>query len=159
MKMIKFITTVVLLMASQLACADLATDGTQIRSLATRWETAWNTHDMQALANLFTHDADFVNVAGHHWKGRQTIEAEHVQRLPQFKESVWTTTGVDIQYLQPDIALSHVQWAMHGDTDPDGAPRKPREGIFTWVVMRQRGHWLIRSAQNTNLNNPSIVSK
>ena len=114
---------------------------------------------MKAMASLFTADADFVNVAGHHWKGRKEIEAEHLERLPQFKESVWTNTGVEIQYLRPDIALSHVKWAMHGDTDPDGTPRTPREGIFTWLIIRQGGHWFIRSAQNTNLNNPAIVSK
>jgi hypothetical protein len=37
------------------------------------------------------------------------------------------------------------------------APRSARGGVFTWVVVKQGGAWLIRAAQNTNLgpSNPA----
>jgi len=47
----------------------------------------------------------------------------------------------------------HVSWGLKGDKDPDGSPRQPREGIFTWVAVKERGNWLIRAAQNTNRSN------
>ena len=34
---------------------------------------AWNAHDMTAMAALFTPDAEWVNVVGMYWKGRDQI--------------------------------------------------------------------------------------
>lgn len=128
-------------------------DEAKVRALASHWERAWNTHDMKALAALFTDDADFVNVGARHWKGRKEIESEHATRLPQFLESVWTTNEVTIQFLKPDVALVHVSWGLKGDKDPDGTQRPPREGLFTWVAVAKAGAWQLRAAQNTNRGN------
>jgi uncharacterized protein (TIGR02246 family) len=128
-------------------------DEAKIRALATHWESAWNGHDMKALAALFADDADFVNVGARHWKGRTEIEAQHAARLQQFAESTWATKEVTVQFLSPDISLVHVSWDLEGDKDPDGTPREPRGGVFTWVVVKERGEWLIRAAQNTNRGN------
>lgn len=133
--------------------AQTSGDEVDIRALAADWESAWNKHDMKALAALFTHDADFVNVGARHWKGRHEIEAQHEIRLHQFAESTWTTKEVAVQFLRPDISIVHVSWMLKGDKDPDGTPRQPREGVFTWVVAKERGGWLIRAAQNTNRGN------
>ncbi|WP_374318345.1 SgcJ/EcaC family oxidoreductase [Pseudoxanthomonas kaohsiungensis] len=128
-------------------------DEARIRALATHWESAWNRHDMKALAAPFTDDADFVNVGARHWKGRSEIEAQHAARLHQFVESTWATREVTVQFLSPNISLVHVSWDLKGDKDPDGTPREPRGGVFTWVVVKERGEWLIRAAQNTNRGN------
>ena len=78
---------------------------------------------------------------------------QHAARLSQFIESSWATREVAVQFLTPDISLVHVSWTIKGDKDPDGTPRQPREGVFTWVVVKERGEWLIRAAQNTNRGN------
>jgi uncharacterized protein (TIGR02246 family) len=142
--------------ASPLARAQSPNDEAQIRTIATTWESAWNAHDMKALFALVTADADFVNVGGKHWKGRAEIEAQHTLRLRQFQESTWTMKDVTIQWLKPDIALVHAGWGIVGDKDPDGSVRKPRDGIFTWIVTKLSGHWQIRAAQNTNISNVSL---
>ena len=133
--------------------AQPATQDAAIRDIAGRWEQAWNSHDMAALAGLFTEDADFVNVGARHWKGREDIEAQHAARLRQFVDSTWTTKDVAIQSLAPGVSLVHVAWALEGDRDPDGTPRPPREGVFTWVLVEREGKWQIRAAQNTNRGN------
>jgi uncharacterized protein (TIGR02246 family) len=69
----------------------------------------------------------------------------------QFKESVWGTTDVQVRFLKPDVAIVHVNWGIRGDKDPDGTPRQPRRGIFTRIVMKRDGRWLIRASQNTNI--------
>jgi len=141
--------------------AQTAGDEAQIKTIAAAYERAWNRHDMKAMAGLVTEDADFVNVGAKHWKGRKEIEAQHAARLSQFTESTWTTKTVAVQFLKPDVALVHVEWRLAGDKDPDGTPRKPREGVFTWVMVKQGGAWLIRAAQNTNVSNlpPPAPSK
>lgn len=135
------------------ASAHSKVDEAAIRRLAERWEPAWDQHDMHALAALFTVDADFVNVGARHWKGREEIEVQHAARLKQFMDSNWTTREISVQFLTPNIALVHLGWGLKGDRDPDGAQREPREGLFTWVVIKTSGEWLIRSAQNTNRGN------
>ena len=145
--------------AAMVVLGQVPRDEAPIRAIASQWEKAWNQHDMKALAQLFTDDADFVNVAGRHWKGRAEIEARHQERLVQFKDSTWTTRRVAVEFLRPEIALVHVDWGLKGDTDPDGTKRQPRDGVFLWVVVKKGAQWQIRAAQNTNVGNPPIVSK
>ncbi len=124
--------------------------------LAEKFRVAWNTHDMEAMGRLLTADADFVNVIGMHMKGRAQIVAQHKGiHETQFRDSVWVTHSVEAQLLSPEFGLVHVNWGISGDRDPDGTPRQPRDGIFSWLVMKQPdGVWLIRSVQNTNIRRP-----
>jgi uncharacterized protein (TIGR02246 family) len=128
-------------------------DTAAIRRIAAQWEEAWNRHDMSAMAELLTADADFVNVGGNHWKGRTEIAQEHARRhqTQVFKESVWTTRSVQIEWRQSDVALVHVEWAIRGDRDRDGTPRQPRQGIFTGVMMQPQKTWRIRAAHKTHV--------
>jgi uncharacterized protein (TIGR02246 family) len=135
------------------AAAQAPNDESKVRALASRWEQAWNAHDMNALARLFSEDADFVNVGARHWQGRAEIESQHAARAGQFVDSIWSTGQTRVQFLTPDIALAHVTWAMKGDRNPDGTSREPREGVFTWLVVKKDSEWLIRAAQNTNRGN------
>ena len=158
--LLKVCSLLLILSAVSPTLAQAGGEEAKIRMIVVNWERAWNGHDMKALAGLFTEDADFVNVGAKHWKGRKEIEAQHTARLSQFLESAWTTKEVTVQYLKPDVALVHVEWGLAGDKDPDGTPRKPREGVFTWVVIRKGKGWLIRAAQNTNVSNlPPATAK
>jgi uncharacterized protein (TIGR02246 family) len=128
-------------------------DEQSIRGLATQFERAWNTHDMTVLGSIATDDIDFVNVAGLHWKGRAEVVKERAERHKvRFKNSVWTTERVSVQFLASDLALVHVEWETRGDLDFDLKPWPPREGIFSWLVVKNNGNWRIRAAQNTGKN-------
>lgn len=122
------------------------------RALAVAFETAWNHHDMHAFGSMLTVDADWVNVAGMHWRGREEIEREHAARhaSPVFKDSVWSTQHVYVALVKPDLALVHIDWAIRGDRDPDGTPRQPREGVLTLVTIKDDVAWRIRAGHNTN---------
>jgi uncharacterized protein (TIGR02246 family) len=149
-----FLALNALLAAGALAAAAVApADDHAIQALVQSWEKDWNAHDMAAMGMLITEDADFVNVAGLHWKGRQQIVEEHAQRhRTNLRLSHWVTHGVTVQPLSPTIALVHITWGMTGDTDFDGTPREPRDGVFSWIVEKQHNHWLIRAVQNTNVS-------
>jgi uncharacterized protein (TIGR02246 family) len=128
-------------------------DEQSIRGLATQFERAWNTHDMNVLGSIATDDIDFVNVAGLHWKGRAEVVKEHAERHKvRFKNSVWTTKRVSVQFVASDLALVHVEWETRGDLDFDLKPWPPRKGIFSWLVVKNNGSWRIRAAQNTGKN-------
>ena len=132
---------------------DNAKDIEAIKRIESRWQDAWNNHDMKSLASLVAENVDFITVAGTWLKGRKAFEEHHAARhAMQFKESVWETTDVQVQFLKPDIALVHVSWGIKGDKDPDGTPRQPRRGVFTRVVIKEGGKWLIKASQNTNIS-------
>jgi uncharacterized protein (TIGR02246 family) len=133
-------------------------DEKAIRELGHMWEVAWNSHDMPMLASMMTPGVDFVHVMGGRLGGREIFQKYHAERhATQFKNSIHRTQGMAIRPLTSDICLAHVNWSNSGDTDPDGTPRQPREGIFTWIVRRYDAGWLIDAAQNTNIN-PQVVS-
>ena len=133
--------------------AQPSADEQLIRGLALQFEQAWNTHDMSKLGAITTEDVDFVNVAGLHWKGRAQVVKEHADRHQvRFKNSVWTTERVAVQFLSPDVALVHIDWQTRGDLDFDLKPWPPRTGIFSWLVVKNAGRWQIRSVQNTGKN-------
>ena len=121
-------------------------------AIAAEWQAAWNAHDMARMAALLTPDVDFVNVLGSHWKGRVDVERVHAaMHAAQFHDSVWENHEVQAQSLGPDLALAHLRWSIRGDFDPDGTPRAPRSGRFSWLLQRDGERWLIRAAQNTNI--------
>lgn len=128
-------------------------DDRVIRASVQHWGSAWNCGDMVAASDLFCEDADFVNVRGSHWHGRAQIEAKHAElHQLQLKNSVFAPLKVDVQGLGADTALVHLHWSLRGDHDLDGTPRAPREGVFSWLMLRQgQDRWRIRSAHNTNI--------
>jgi uncharacterized protein (TIGR02246 family) len=127
-----------------------------VRRMATRFAETWNAHDIEALAELFAEDADFVNVAGTRLKGRAQIRTEHAQRHEmQFKDSTLTIRGVAVRFPRSDVAIAHVEWAMKGDRDSDGTSRPPREGVMSWTVVKEGAAWRIAASHNTDVRSPA----
>ena len=122
----------------------------EIHSAVQQWERAWNAGDMSGAAALFCDDADFVNVRGSHWHGRDQIVSEHTIRHGlQLKDSVFEPLHVGIQPITINTALVHVRWEIRDDRDLDGTPRAPRQGLFSWNMLHDgEGHWRIRAAHN-----------
>ncbi|HEY0461799.1 MAG TPA: SgcJ/EcaC family oxidoreductase [Pyrinomonadaceae bacterium] len=132
-----------------------AKDAEAIKGIALKWQEAWNLHDMKVLAALVAEDVDFITVGGGWQKNRKEFAEYHAQRHEmQFKESVWTTKKTTVEFIKSDVAVAHVEWGIAGDRDPDGTPRQPRQGIFTWVLEKRKGAWLIIASQNTNIREP-----
>ena len=67
------------LSASQIStrAATMSIEAEQVRSVVESFADSWNRHDMEALAGLFTQDAQFVNVVGLWWRGRDEIWGAH----------------------------------------------------------------------------------
>lgn len=133
---------------------DMAT----LNTLPVKWQRFWNAHNMDSAGALLTNDVDFITVAGTWLQGRGELVKDHkAKHLTIFKTSVWTTDSVDIKFIKPDLAIMHVGWGITGDSDPDGTPRQPRHGIFTWVVIKQKTEWLIVAVHNVNKREAVVV--
>ena len=116
------------------------------------FQSAWNSHDIEvAFRKLLTDDVDWVNVNAGRGKGIEAVVQGHARvHAGKFKDSVFKVKDVEVEPLKPDVALVYVSWGMSGDRDDDGTAREPREGLFTWVTVKEGTAWKIRASHNTN---------
>lgn len=144
----------------------VSNDAEDVRNVVAGFAATWNRHDLDAFGKLFAPDADFVNVQGHFWTGRQSIQAQHAWShgaIPAdspgfseedrryygiFKNSTMKFDPVDVRFLRNDVAVAHVNWELLGDARTQNS----RHGVFTFVLTRQNRGWLIAAAQNTEIN-------
>ncbi len=113
---------------------------------------AWNRHDMDAFAELFRENAEFVNVAGMWWKGREQIKRAHVAtHASMFRESRLAISGIAIRFIRSDVALARASWRLTGQRGPGGEAMPERTGLLVFVLESAGGEWKIVDAQNTNI--------
>jgi uncharacterized protein (TIGR02246 family) len=127
-------------------------DRKAIEVVGISWQDAWNRHDMDALTALLAENVDFVTVLGPKgWiKGQKEFKEAHTfMHKTLFTESVWKTKETQVKFIRPDLAIARVLWETKGDKVRHVKHGEPREGIFTWVLEKQKGKWLIIASQNT----------
>jgi uncharacterized protein (TIGR02246 family) len=141
----------VLLVVPSALLAQTKADEAAARHVPQAFAAAWAQHDGHQLAKIMSDDVDFVNVGGDWLHGRADFEIYHSRLLSgRFKESTLTPRDTVVRFLRPDLALLHWSWGLQGDRNEDLSLRKPRMGIFTMVVEKRGGEWLVVAAQNTN---------
>jgi len=152
-------TILIFLLAGVCACLpvmaqdkDNAADRKAIEALGKSWQELRNRHDTDAMSLLLAEDVDFITVNGPKgWlKGRkQWLEYHAKLHKTKFADSVWTTKETHVKFIRPDVAIARVLWTTTGDKVRQVKHGEPREGIFTWVVEKRDGKWLIIASQNT----------
>lgn len=130
----------------------MAVDEQAVAALVGEVERAWNTHDMHRFAACFAPDADFVNVMGWWWKGRDDIEGKHTLiHETIFRDSTMALECEAIKHVGSGVAVAHVTWSMVGHEA--GGPEQtsePRKGIWSWVIRDRHGRLEIVSSHNTD---------
>ena len=130
----------------------MAVDEQAVATLVSEVEQAWNTHDMRRFAACFAEDADFVNVRGWWWRGRDKIERTHaLLHETIFRDSRIGLECAAIKEVGSGVVVAHVKWRMVGHEV--GGPEqtaKPRAGIWSWVIRDQDARAEIVSSHNTD---------
>ncbi|HEX6489821.1 MAG TPA: SgcJ/EcaC family oxidoreductase [Gaiellaceae bacterium] len=123
-----------------------------VSAIVDEFEAAWNAHDMRRFAACFADDAEFVNVAGMWWRGREEIEQKHVAaHAAGLKDSTMRAQLAAFKEIGPSIGLAHVTWELDGH-DQSGSARiaDTRRGVMSWTVRDRQGTVEIVSAHNTD---------
>lgn len=124
----------------------------QVTRVAGAFAEAWNRHDMDAFARLFAPDAEFVNVVGLWWKGRDQIrEAHEVTHKTLFKDSRLTILETAVRFPAEKFAIARSHWRLEGHTSPDGQALPSRTGLLVNVLTSDGGDWSIIDSQNTDI--------
>jgi uncharacterized protein (TIGR02246 family) len=125
----------------------------RVRSVVASLAESWNRHDMMAFAAAFAANADFVNVIGMHWQGRQEIEAKHtVTHRTIFRNSTLQVIDQSVRFLSPRIALAHVSTELKGaESLRERVAPETRRALMTCVLVKEADRWLITAAHNTDI--------
>lgn len=143
-------------------------DHLAVSRIVNEYGDAWNKRDMNALGELFAPDADFVNVAGQRWKGREALQKNHAymhgtigaedrsgvtglrERHGAFRESTWEFTNIDVILPTTNVAIAYATWRLTGHTVSGvTGTTDPRTGIMIFVLIRSGDLWKIAASQNT----------
>ena len=125
--------------------------------LVARLETAWNAMDGTAFAAPFAEDADFVNILGEHFRGRDKIAAGHVGIFGSIYAGSTVHMKLEqVRSLRPDVALAHV----HSNLDvPQGRLAGRHTARFSMVLTRGTGGWEIAAFHNTRMEGDRVMQR
>ena len=124
----------------------------EVSRIVEAFAQCWNRHDMASFAELFAPDAEFVNVVGLWWKGRDEIRKAHeFSHATMFRNSRLTLLERSVRFPVAQVAIARARWSLEGHVAPDGAPLPPRTGLLLNVLANASGRWLIVDSQNTDI--------
>lgn len=133
--------------------AESTADEKAIRQVVKDYETLWNKHDMSTFGNLFTGDAEWVNVVGHVWRGKaEIVKAHRIVHETNFKNRNMQFDEMTVRFIRPDIAVSIVKWTLDGFEAPDGRQFPKGQNVATLVFVKQDDKWLISSGENVTVD-------
>jgi len=123
--------------------SDLVNEGT-IRELYANFNKAWNKHDTQAMANMWSIDGDHREPDGRLAKGREAISKLFAaQHESVFKKTELFLTLKDVWFITANTALIDGSYEVEGARLPDGTVLAPRKGYLTSVLLKERDQWWI----------------
>ena len=124
----------------------------EVTEVARAFADCWNRHDAKALAGLFAPDAEFVNVVGLWWHGREAIEKAHeFTHATLFRNSTLTIADVSVRFPVENVAIARTRWVLEGHVSPDGKSLPARNGILVSVLLHAPAGWSIIDSQNTDV--------
>ncbi len=118
------------------------------------FQSAWNDHDMDALAALFHDDATFVNRFGHYVKGVDAIVAMHRPIHDTiYRDSTLANEIIDTTVAGEGVCILHF-WSrlQTGMVHPAGAHTV--DTVILAVATRRDGAWRIQALENVTLTDP-----
>lgn len=128
-------------------------DEQAIRTIIEHYTEAWNQHAGEGFGEGFAQDADFVNIFGLHFSGKEEIEVRHIKILNSFlKDSKLKIMNIQLREIQPGVVIAWVRWNLDGFRQPGSDIKLPgvsRDGIFTQIFVRHENLWEITASQNT----------
>jgi uncharacterized protein (TIGR02246 family) len=129
-------------------------DEDAIRELENRFNSAWNRHDPEGMAESLADDAQFITVNGA-WTTSRAGFRDLMQRLHgasgPFRSSARRTPEMHVTFLAPDIAILHSRFWISGEAMEDAISQADRESVGMRVLHRIDGRWRIVATQNTDV--------
>ena len=122
--------------------------------ITTRFQHAWNTHDMDAFGQLFHPDATFVNRFATYWRGVDQIVAGHAGiHASIYRDSILTIDVPDVDLISDDVAVLHFWTRLSAGAAHPAGPHQV-DTLILAVVTQRDAAWRIQALENVTLVNP-----
>src|SRR5579864_6210221 len=130
------------------------TPESQIQHIIEAQEVAWNVGNSASWTSAFTLDADFINILGQVFHGREAITQVHANILAgPYKGSHTTVTIRQFRQATPDVALVEAGHEISGYKYLPPGVVPTEAGILRtrmkYVFVKHDESWQIIAAQNT----------
>ena len=133
-----------------------ARDEVSLRKLVAEQTEAWNRHDAAAWSKDFAPEAEFINIVGTVFSGREEIEKRHASVFASvFKDSRSEVTVRKILFVAPYVAVVDTEHVVTGYTGLPPGVQATEPGVLRtrmrYVLKLSGGKWLIVAGQNTDV--------
>jgi uncharacterized protein (TIGR02246 family) len=119
----------------------------EVDQLVESMVSSWNARDSDGFAEHFHPDADFVDVLGRVWRGRDKIADIHRLNFASIHAgSRLQMIQLASQPLADGVAVAQLSAALWV---PAGPLAGDTQATQTWVLTKTGGDWLIKAFQNT----------
>lgn len=119
-------------------------DTTAIKQTFADFYQSYSRHDAHATAMTFAEGADFTNMFGDYFHGREAIEQKFVSLFKgALRDASRTDTVRNIRLYAPGIALVDADTVLIGTKRADGSVGPVRKGLMIVLMTKQKGLWRI----------------
>jgi uncharacterized protein (TIGR02246 family) len=130
-----------------------ASDEQAVRQVVAAYEEAWNKHDMDAMASLFTEDIEWINIVGWWWRGLAEVKRGYVWiHEVLFRNTPFHVDSCSVRIVAPGTAISVITWSKGSFVTPDGRQVPAGKDRMSLFVVKRGSRWLIAGGQNTTID-------
>lgn len=129
---------------------DREKDEQTIRDIILQMTEGFNKHDAKAATQMYTSNADFVNVRGDKYTGAEEIRQKLAAILStRAKEATLKTLNTTIRFVNPELAIAHVTNELSGLVDSAGLKLPSHQELSIRVFIKENDNWRVTAFHNT----------
>jgi uncharacterized protein (TIGR02246 family) len=139
-----------LLLTSHNSFAMDSSDETAIKTVVVNYFDTLNRLDFKGFGDLFTEDADWINIKGMHWTGKSDlVKAHEILFKMIYPNGGYAYTNVTLRAVTPEVAVVVMLEFSPEGKSPDGAILPAGQDELSFVVLKQKDTWKITHGHNT----------
>ena len=125
-------------------------DKEAIRNVILQMTEGFNKHDAKAATQMYTSNADFVNVRGDKYSGAEEIQQKLAAIFStRAKQATLKTLNVTVRFVNPELAIAHVTNELSGLVDSAGLKLPSHQELSIRVFIKENDNWRVTAFHNT----------
>jgi uncharacterized protein (TIGR02246 family) len=126
------------------------TDEDSVKKVVLEFQDDFNDGGFKNASSYTTPDWEHINPNGGITKGRENVLKE-VRTVHQtfLKGITMKIISLEIRFLSPTVAVADVIHLVDNFTTPDGKKHINEQNIKTYIVVKDKGKWLLTHDHNT----------
>lgn len=139
----QFFMTLFFLFATSLFAADVEMEKEKVKAVIFTAQEHWNNRDMKKFSEAYLETAEFTDIFGNVYNGREAIASRKV-KLHENSEAHLVIDSITVSWLFGTNATTVTTWHIE-NTDP------VVKGVWLQFLVKLRNEWLISKAENKKI--------